>query len=540
MITPNAQKLDDWIRTSFCEINTSLEELYFTLPNPAQVSGVGDEMKRQLCQEGQDLISRLVAEGNTDEGFEAGFNLLGNVGFYLAACRRHEIDAGIAGPAAQLRAASSLALQLGATLGVTPRFATSHLTTHNQALNGRYKTFTSLEDEYTFIDYNTRGILAYKRAADALLRILPLGVSHPVTADLLQVAKQALEEVVASNQNLFQKLDTRRFFYNVRPYYKPHPVGFNIYRGANAGDFAGINVIDLLLGLCQANQASYAQLLVDKFLYMMPEDQLMLRDCMRRPNLMDGFLAALPEAQASAWFQKNAALFLAVCQAHGESARQHHDQLVARYISQPAETLPPENHTDLTASGPPLPVLLAALARTRQPHRSLCRRRRHRARHLARFGARAGCRGGKSLRRQAQNPLDGSVRRRESLNNFGSWLPDETVEAFKEFLVGIKGPLTTPIGGGIRSLNVALRKALDLYVCQRPVRYFTGVPSPVKHPNMSIWSSSAKTPKIFTPGSSLKTARPTSSRNVEEHFPKEYAKIRFPDSSGLGLKPVSR
>ncbi len=70
----------------------------------------------------------------------------------------------------------------------------------------------------------------------------------------------------------------------------------------------------------------------------------------------------------------------------------------------------------------------------------------------------------------------------KSFNQFNTWLPDETVEAFREFLVGIKGPLTTPIGGGIRSLNVALRQMLDLYVCLRPVRYFEGVPSPVKHP----------------------------------------------------------
>src|SRR5262245_4965532 len=70
----------------------------------------------------------------------------------------------------------------------------------------------------------------------------------------------------------------------------------------------------------------------------------------------------------------------------------------------------------------------------------------------------------------------------KSFNKFNTWLPDETVEAFKDYLVGIKGPLTTPIGGGIRSLNVALRKLLDLYVCLRPVRYFTGVPSPVKRP----------------------------------------------------------
>src|SRR3970040_2357038 len=70
----------------------------------------------------------------------------------------------------------------------------------------------------------------------------------------------------------------------------------------------------------------------------------------------------------------------------------------------------------------------------------------------------------------------------KSFDRDQTWLPDETIDAFREFLVGIKGPLTTPIGGGIRSLNVALRKLLDLYVCQRPVRYYTGVPSPVKHP----------------------------------------------------------
>ena len=70
----------------------------------------------------------------------------------------------------------------------------------------------------------------------------------------------------------------------------------------------------------------------------------------------------------------------------------------------------------------------------------------------------------------------------KAFKKFGSWLPEKTIEFFREYLVGIKGPLTTPIGGGIRSLNVALRKALDLYVCQRPVRYYSGVPSPVKHP----------------------------------------------------------
>jgi isocitrate dehydrogenase len=131
----------------------------------------------------------------------------------------------------------------------------------------------------------------------------------------------------------------------------------------------------------------------------------------------------------------------------------------------------------------------------------------------------------------------------KAFNNFGSWLPDETVQAFQEYLVGIKGPLTTPIGGGIRSLNVALRKALDLYVCQRPVRYFTGVPSPVKHPeyvDMVIFREN--TEDIYT-GIEFEDGTDDSRRFKEmlkEQFPKEYAKIRFPDTSGIGIKPVSK
>jgi len=125
---------------------------------------------------------------------------------------------------------------------------------------------------------------------------------------------------------------------------------------------------------------------------------------------------------------------------------------------------------------------------------------------------------------------------------FNSWLPDETVEAFEEFLVGIKGPLTTPIGGGFRSLNVALRKALDLYVCQRPVRYFNGVPSPVKHPeyvDMVIFREN--TEDIYTGIEfQLGTAENKQFKELfKENFPKEYAKMRFPDTAGIGIKPVS-
>ena len=126
-------------------------------------------------------------------------------------------------------------------------------------------------------------------------------------------------------------------------------------------------------------------------------------------------------------------------------------------------------------------------------------------------------------------------------NLFDSWLPDETLEAFKTYLVGIKGPLTTPIGGGIRSLNVAIRQILDLYVCLRPVRYFTGVPSPVKRPekvDMVIFREN--TEDIYA-GIEW-AAESAEAKKVIAFLQNEMGvkKIRFPDSSGIGIKPVSR
>jgi len=126
---------------------------------------------------------------------------------------------------------------------------------------------------------------------------------------------------------------------------------------------------------------------------------------------------------------------------------------------------------------------------------------------------------------------------------FNTWLPDETVSACREYLVSIKGPLTTPIGGGIRSLNVALRQMLDLYVCLRPVRWFKGVPSPVKHPekvDMVIFREN--TEDIYA-GIEFESGTPDNKKFLElfrQAFPKAYARIRFPESSGIGIKPVSR
>ena len=151
-----------------------------------------------------------------------------------------------------------------------------------------------------------------------------------------------------------------------------------------------------------------------------------------------------------------------------------------------------------------------------------------------------------------------------SKKRFDTWLPDETVEAFKEFLVGIKGPLTTPIGGGIRSLNVALRQLLDLYVCLRPVQYFAGVPSPVKRPeavDMIIFREN--TEDIYA-GIEFPGGSPEAQKVLEflaHNFPKDSAKIRFglqdamstylkaaeidqgtshwPVQVGIGIKPIS-
>ena len=144
---------------------------------------------------------------------------------------------------------------------------------------------------------------------------------------------------------------------------------------------------------------------------------------------------------------------------------------------------------------------------------------------------------------------------------FDTWLPDDTVNAFKEFLVGIKGPLTTPVGGGIRSLNVALRQLLDLYVCLRPVQWFAGVPSPIRHPekvNMVIFREN--TEDIYA-GIEFRAGSPEAQKFLDflqKEFPKEFAKVRFGTESatkgflsfepalgqtevevGIGIKPVS-
>jgi len=165
---------------------------------------------------------------------------------------------------------------------------------------------------------------------------------------------------------------------------------------------------------------------------------------------------------------------------------------------------------------------------------------------------------GPDIWRSAQRVLDAAVEKayggerkvawwevyagQKAMDRYGSWLPEETVQGFRDYLVGIKGPLTTPIGGGIRSLNVALRQMLDLYVCLRPVRWFQGVPSPVKRPedvDMVIFRENTEDIYAgieFEEGSDAVAAFKSW---MQETYPDRYSKIRFPDTVGIGIKPVS-
>ena len=128
-------------------------------------------------------------------------------------------------------------------------------------------------------------------------------------------------------------------------------------------------------------------------------------------------------------------------------------------------------------------------------------------------------------------------------NQTGEWLPSQTLEDFKTYLVGIKGPLTTPTGGGIRSLNVALRQILDLYTCLRPVRYFEGVPSPVKRPDLTDMVIFRENSEDIYAGIEFEAGTEDCEefrKLLKKHFEKRYEKVRFPKTSGFGIKPVSQ
>ena len=130
----------------------------------------------------------------------------------------------------------------------------------------------------------------------------------------------------------------------------------------------------------------------------------------------------------------------------------------------------------------------------------------------------------------------------KAFNATGEWMPEATLDAFKEYLVGIKGPLTTPVGGGIRSLNVMLRQVLDLYACVRPVRWFEGTPSPVKQPGLCDMVIFRENTEDIYAGIEFEKGTDDNAKFaalLEENFPERFKKVRFPDTAGYGIKPVS-
>lgn len=320
-----------WLDTDFADLNTGLEEAYFAARAEIvyEVAEL-DQRRHALRDDGAALIGRL---GDAEVSYE----LLGAVGLYLAACRRHEVDVP--------EHAQAVAGRLGLALGVAPRMVFAHMSTHNPAGH----TFTRLPDEETFTRYNALGVLSYQRAASALRRAAGTSPDGPLTAHLLDDARAALDDVLRFNTVLAAELDRDRFFYNVRPYFKPHVVCGTEYRGANAGDYSAVNEIDLALGLCDLSDPFYQRILAEKYPYVPPEDQPRLRTPPATLRIAPG--------------SPNAERFLAVCRAHGAAYTFHHHRLVKPFLAEPAADAPPDRLARLTASGPPLDVVLATLSR---------------------------------------------------------------------------------------------------------------------------------------------------------------------------------
>lgn len=356
-------ELGAWIRGRFVEINSELEDQYWEQEDRSSTN-LGANLKLELLTDGERLIEELPDSDIEAGGFEDRFGLLGDIGMFMSAVRRHEIDRPDGGPAEQSPVAARAAIRLGDSLDTAPRFLTAHNQTHNLAINGKYRTFTSGASERFFTDYNTRSVYAYMRAADALIRIVPLGVSHPATHDLLLAASEAIRQAVALNRELADGLDVDEFYFRVRPYLKPCQVGDDIFRGNNAGDFGAFNEIDSVLGLCSMNDPHYAQIVAEKLPYLVPADRQRTEHSLRLPSLLDGFVNALDDAEQP-WFQQNGAVFLDVIDAVGEGARHHHDEIVEKFISAPAAAVPEQHLERVTASGPPLDVLIASLERLR-------------------------------------------------------------------------------------------------------------------------------------------------------------------------------
>ncbi|SCK26037.1 protein of unknown function [Streptomyces sp. WMMB 322] len=335
-----AERFESWLRNDFVEVNTQLEEAYFAARSES-LEGRPDleDTKRELACAGGALIERVAAEYTLDAAACNRYQLLGAVGFYLAACSRHSVDGEYHG---SLRSAWSLAQLLGSSLGVAPRYVFAHQSIYNPAECGAYRRFTSLPDEQVFVTHNGLAVLAYQRAADALRRIPPMGVSNPMATYLFEQASASLAVVMRFNRALAETLDVDRFYFNIRPYFKPYRVNEVVHRGANAGDFSAINEVDLLLGLVSAKDPFYQSVLAEKYPFLPPEDQVLMRRAVGEESLPDRLLAEAAEGPPTPPLRTNGELFLAVCRAHGAAYSFHHHQLVKPFLEAPAAAAPPE------------------------------------------------------------------------------------------------------------------------------------------------------------------------------------------------------
>jgi hypothetical protein len=370
--TDPIDQLDGWLRGDFVRINTALEEKYFA----GRIDVIGgrpdvDELKTQLLRQGGPLMERLAGMPDLPADPHASYRLLGLVGHYLAACQRHEAFASAQGYGGTRpldreggrQAAWAVSTRIGNTLGVVPRLVFAHQSLFNDAIAGRYRTFTSLPDEDIFIRFNALGVLAYYRAAEALRGIVNLGVSSVVAAYLFDEAEAALADVLKFNQDLAKQLNIERFFFNIRPYFKTYRVGDVDYRGANAGDFSAINEIDVTLGLCRMDDPFYRAIVREKARYVPPDDQRILESLDRRPSLLRAFCDELDSHGATPEWRANAARFLAVCKAHAAAYAFHHQRLVKAYVEAPSKTAQSAHTAGVTSSGPPLDEVMGMLQR---------------------------------------------------------------------------------------------------------------------------------------------------------------------------------
>jgi hypothetical protein len=355
-------RLDEWLRGDFVQINTALEEAYFA-ERIDVIDGRPelDALKSQLLRQGGPLMEQLAAMPALPQDTHASYRLLGLVGHYLAACQRHEAPLSDRNGARD--AAWSISMRLGESLGVVPRLVFAHQSLFNDAVAGRYRTFTSLPDEEIFIRLNALGVLAYYRAARALTRVASVGVTGPVAAYLFDTAEAALREVLAFNQDLARQLDVDRFFFNVRPYFKTYRVGDADYRGANAGDFSAINEIDVSLGLCSMADPFYRAIVGEKSRYVPPDDLPVMRSLDRMQSIAQLFRDEFAtHGETPAW-KANADRYLAVCKMHGAAYAFHHQRLVKGYVESPSKTATSAHSAGVTSSGPPLADLMAMLQR---------------------------------------------------------------------------------------------------------------------------------------------------------------------------------